>query len=144
MKTQFYIDGKWLNEPVAGANAELFAFAVKTVEENSDSYPRSFSDKIRRMLHPVILSGPVSTEHIAFLFGMNERTLRRRLKVEGVSMRELENEVRCELSCQLLRDTSLPVLSIANILGYSDGQVFARAFRLWMNMSPSAWRNAAG
>ena len=74
------------------------------------------------------------------MFGMNERTFRRRLKAEGVSLRELENEVRCELSCQLLRDTSLSVLSIANILGFSDGQVFARAFRLWMKMSPSTWR----
>lgn len=133
-------DGKWLNKPVSGANAELFAFAVKTVEENSDSYLCSFSDRIRRTLHPVILSGPVSAENIALIFGMNERTFRRRLKAEGVSLRELENEVRCELSCQLLRNTSLSVLSIANILGYSDGQVFARAFRLWMKMSPSTWR----
>lgn len=134
-------DGKWLNQPVAGANAELFAFAVKTVEESSDTYLCSFSERIRRALHPVMLSGTVSTEYISRMFGLNERTLRRKLKVEGVSLRELENEVRCELACQLLRDTSLSVLRIANILGYSDGQVFARAFRLWMKMSPSAWRN---
>ncbi len=137
-------DGGWLKKPVAGANADLFAFAIKTVEENADSYLFSFSDRIRRTLHPVILSGPVSAEHIALLFGMNERTFRRRLKEEGVSLRELENEVRCELSCQLLRDTSLPVLKIANILGFSDGQVFARAFRSWMKMSPSAWRQSRG
>jgi AraC-like DNA-binding protein len=137
-------DGAWLSKPVAGANAELFAFAIKTVEKNSDSYLCSFSDRIRRTLHPAILSGSVSTEHIALMFGINERTLRRRLKEEGVSLRELENEVRCELSCQLLRDTSLSVLNIANILGYSDGQVFARAFRLWMKMSPSAWRQSMG
>lgn len=137
-------DGQWLNKPVVGANAEIFAFAVKTVEENSDTYLCSFSDQIRRVLHPLVLSGPISTEHIALLFDMNERTLRRRLKIEGVSLRELINEVCCELSCQLLRDTSLSVLNIANILGYSDGQVFARAFRLWMKMSPSAWRNSMG
>jgi AraC-like DNA-binding protein len=122
-------DGGWLKKPIEGANAELFAFAVKTVEENADGY---------------LFSGPVSAELIALLFGMNERTLRRRLKEEGVSLRELENEVRCELSCQLLRDTGLPVLKIANILGYSDGQVFARAFRGWMKMSPSVWRQRRG
>jgi AraC-like DNA-binding protein len=43
-----------------------------------------------------------------------------------------------------LRNTGLPVLKIANILGYSDGQVFARAFRGWMKMSPSAWRQSRG
>jgi AraC-like DNA-binding protein len=136
-------DGAWLNKPVAGANAELFAFAMKAVEKHSDTYLGSFSDRVRRALHPAILSGPVATEHVALMFGINERTLRRRLKEEGVSLRELENEVRCELSCQLLRDTSLSVLNIANILGYSDGQVFARAFRLWMKMSPSAWRQSS-
>lgn len=135
-------DAKWLSAPVHGANAELFALIVKTVEINSHTYLCSFSDQVRRALHPLILSGPISTEHIAQLFDMNERTLRRRLKTEGVSLRELENEVRCELSCQLLRDTGLSILNIANILGYSDGQVFARAFRLWMKMSPTAWRNS--
>ena len=137
-------DGSWLSMPVAGANAELFAFAVKKAAEVSDVYLSSFADRIRRALHPMMLSGPVSAEIIALSFGMNERTLRRRLKLEGVSLRELENEVRCELSCQLLRDTSLTVLTIANILGYSDGQVFARAFRQWMKLSPSAWRDSAG
>jgi len=86
------------------------------------------------------ITGTANESSLARLFGLNERTFRRRLKEEGNTLRALLSTVRREWSRHLLSDTELPVSEIAWILGYSDPTVFARAFRTWTTHGPSEWR----
>jgi AraC-like DNA-binding protein len=58
-------------------------------------------------------------------------------------VRGLVGEVRRELAQHLLRDTELSVTEVADILGYSDPTVFARAFRGWTKRNPRTWRDQA-
>jgi AraC-like DNA-binding protein len=66
--------------------------------------------------------------------------LRRRLDDEGENFRLLLGRRRCELAQQLLRNTSLPVADVASALQYKDANAFSRAFRTWVDLSPTEWR----
>jgi AraC-like DNA-binding protein len=103
----------------------------------------SFSERVRVTLHQLILSGAATSSHIARLFAVDDRTVRRRLRKEGTSLRLLISEARFELAQQLLLNTGLSIAEIASALQYADPKAFSRAFRSWADMSPTQWRAQA-
>ena len=101
----------------------------------------SFGDQVLGVLHQMVLSGSSSAEDVARLFGVHERTLRRRLANEGKSLHELIQQTRFELAQQLLENTEIPVTGIAAALRYEDPNAFSRAFRSgWQKPSAMAAR----
>jgi AraC-like DNA-binding protein len=71
---------------------------------------------------------------------MSVRTLRRRLREEGSSYRELLDEIRFGLARDYLTDTRLPLEEISELLGYSEPGNFSHAFRRWSGQSPRLYR----
>jgi AraC-like DNA-binding protein len=88
----------------------------------------------------MVLSGTSSAESVALLFGIHERTLRKRLTAEGTNLQQLVSQARFELAKQLLENTQLPISEIAAALHFADAAVFSRAFRSWSKTSPREWR----
>ena len=84
--------------------------------------------------------GSSSADAVTRLFGIHERTLRRRLAEEGKNLHKLCQETRFELAQQLLENTEIPVTGIAAALHYEDPNAFSRAFRGWAGISPKQWR----
>ncbi len=74
---------------------------------------------------------------------MTERTLRRRLKEEGTSYRDLLNEVRQTMAEELLLSTGLSVAQVASRLGYASASAFNHAFQSWHQCSPGQFLDAA-
>lgn len=68
---------------------------------------------------------------VAGALGWTERTLRRRLRDEGVGYRELLDEVRASLAHELSRGRSMPVAELAAHLGYSDAAAYLHARARW-------------
>lgn len=77
---------------------------------------------------------------VARTFGMAERTLRRQLAAEGVSWRQLLDEVRAGKAVELLVGSGQPVERIAQKMGYAETASFIRAFRRWHGVTPAAYR----
>lgn len=102
----------------------------------------TISEQVRRLLYPLLLEGKARTGDIATQVALHERTLRRRLEVEGTHLQQLISESRRDLALQLLRHTILPISAIAQALQYRDPNAFSRAFRTWMGISPQSWRNS--
>ena len=98
------------------------------------------AEKVRRALRTMLVTGRGAEEHVADLFSIHPRTLHRRLRAQGTSLRGLVEEGRREIACQLLRDTNMNVSEIANVLDYADATALTRAFGRWMNCPPAAWR----
>jgi len=130
---------RWLDHPIEGADRALFAAISKDIESIQPQL-MPFIAQARRALYAMIFTGSASSTNLARLFNMNERTLRRRLGEEHVTVRGLVGEARRELAQHLLRDTSLSMSEIAAALRYSNESVFARAFRGWSHMNPRKWR----
>lgn len=81
-------------------------------------------------------------EYVAEKMNMSTRTLRRRLKEENSSYRELLDEIRFGLAREYLGKTSLSMEEICGLLGYSESGNFSHAFRRWSGQSPREWRQA--
>jgi len=133
----------WLGRSVEGADAALYSVSKTAVREAETSGPMSFRDQVESALHQMVLSGTASSDAVARLFGVSERTLRRRLGEAGKSLRTMISETRFELACQLLQNTGLSIAEIAGALQYDDPNAFSRAFRRWAQISPTRWRALA-
>ena len=100
------------------------------------------SSKVIRLVTELLASGCPTEEVIAFKMHMSQRTIRRKLKSEGVSYTDLLASIRIALAKQYLLNNSIAVTEIAYQLGYSSPSTFARAFKQQTSFSPLNYREA--
>lgn len=98
---------------------------------------------VRQLLQEQVLQRP-SLAMVAGQLHMSTRTLKRRLREQGLSFRQLLDAARLQASIQLLRDTESSVEHVAWRVGYSCSANFARAFQRWAGMAPAHWRRKCG
>ncbi len=79
-------------------------------------------------------------ETIANELHMTPRTLRRKLKSENTTYRDIVLQLRLDLACQYLRNTQLSIKEIAYLLDYSAPTVFHRSFFKKYQQSPNNYR----
>ena len=85
-----------------------------------------------RVLITQRLGGGAPMGEVAAALAVSERTLRRRLRDEGVGYQELLDEVRSALASTLLEGrTTMPVAAVAARLGYADAAALAHARARW-------------
>jgi AraC-like DNA-binding protein len=77
---------------------------------------------------------------IAKGLNMSDRSLSRKLKMDGYTFKSILFTVRESLALEYLRDVNVPIIDIANQLGYRDYSAFSHAFRSWTGQSPSEFR----
>lgn len=92
---------------------------------------RALSDRVRREIRRALLQGPARMPSVAERLALDDRTLRRKLKAEGTTFRDLNDEVRLTLARELLDLTSLPIGDIASATGFASASVFAESYRRW-------------
>ncbi len=133
----------WLDMPLRSADPQR----LKTLEARARSIEaRSTGElpaQVRRVLRRQLLSGGTSMQQVATELAMHRRTLDRKLRPHGVHFQALGDEVRYDVARQLLSDTEMPLVAIAQSLHFADASVFTRAFRRWSGMPPSRWRAAS-
>lgn len=77
---------------------------------------------------------------VAALLNTSERTLKRRLKAEGASFRDISNEIRKSKAQALVAEGRLSMSEIAQVLGFSDLSSFSQTFKRWTGAAPSLAR----
>jgi AraC-like DNA-binding protein len=83
--------------------------------------------------------GFLRCEAAAALF-ICKRTLARRLKAEGTSFRQLRDGILSQQAIGYLRDSSVSVEAIAELLNYHDSANFRREFKRWFGVTPDQYR----
>jgi AraC-like DNA-binding protein len=134
----------WLDHAIPGADSNRHELVMLAIQQARATSGMGFADVVRGALQQMVLSGTSSAESVALLFGVHERTLRKRLSAEGTSLQQLVSQTRFELAKQLLENTQLPLSEIAAALHFADAAVFSRAFRSWSRTSPRDWRARHG
>lgn len=79
-------------------------------------------------------------ENVASQFNCNVRTLQRMLWREGITFREILDELKMELSDMLIRHARFSITDIASMLGYSEPAAFIRTFKKWHGVPPLKFR----
>ena len=137
-------DARYLELPVRRDEKALQAMLQRALPLTVLQYRRD-----RLLVHSVaqILAADAAAAHtaedIAAQLNTSVRTLHRQLKEEGVSLQRLKNEARRERAIKLLLQTRKPVKQVAAAVGFDSEKSFARAFREWTGVAPSAYRTGA-
>ena len=84
--------------------------------------------------------GKITANKIAKEVFMSVRSLHRNLKELGTTFGSILDEVRREFAEHYVSDTREDLTEVAFRLGFSQQSSFARAFKRWTGMSPSAYR----
>jgi AraC-like DNA-binding protein len=140
--TELRFEKTWLDRPLPGSDAALYALLLRTLSTESAQFS-DLAEQVRVALRTMIPTGRATEQSIAAVLGIPSRTLRRQLVAKGTSFRNLARETRYEIARQLLTDTGMAITDIAGVLEYADASAFTRAFRRWTNLSPAAWRAQA-
>jgi len=101
----------------------------------------TFVDSFRQLVESLLdVTGEPSVELAADAAGVHPRRLQRRLAVEGLSIRQVVDEMRYRRARALIDDRDRSLTDIAYDLGYSDPAHFTRAFRRWAGVAPVTYR----
>ncbi|WP_198347604.1 helix-turn-helix domain-containing protein [Nocardia terrae] len=101
-----------------------------------------WSSTLRIAIHESMLHGDTDLRTVADRLAVAPRTIQRRLQEQGTTWRDELETVRYEHAVNLLRNTDLPISSVAARLGYSDVRTLRRAFIRWKGLPPSVFRQA--
>lgn len=84
--------------------------------------------------------GCVRREQIAEAVGLSLRTLQRKLGQLGTNFQDIYDQTRREVCLQLIQQGRLSFGEITFQLGFSNQSAFQKAFKRWMGVAPSHYR----
>lgn len=84
--------------------------------------------------------GFLDAVRVAKALGISERTLHRRLVGGATSFGTILDEVRLERAKGLLKNSTLSIEQIADMLGFAETSSFSRSFKRLAGLSPIAFR----
>ena len=88
-------------------------------------------------------SYPITVEDIADYTGVCRSYLYRMFrKILKKSPKDYVDEYRIMQACQLLRETELPITTIAHSVGYEDNLYFSKAFKKGKGQTPTEYRKS--
>lgn len=116
----------------------IYSLVAEHVADSADSStaPGSYSEQVVELLRLELQNEDL----IASKLGMSTRSLRRHLVKAGTSFRQLADRV-CNEQAKDMLDSGVPLVAIAETLGYADERSFRRAFLRWNNITPSRFRD---
>ncbi|GAA3949465.1 AraC family transcriptional regulator [Allohahella marinimesophila] len=131
-----------LNRRVSPDATLLLSFRDTLLKQQALQRAPDLVGRLEIALRQCIPLGDVSIQQFAQLLHVPVRTLQRRLAKKNLSFRGLLDTARTELAMRYLRETTLPVAAIADLLGYGEAAAFSRRFKTLTGKSPLAYRNA--
>lgn len=131
-----------LSREISHSNKNLYSQLNKQVQALEDEYERQedFCSKIKLLIEQRMHTPDCTQTAIATLLTMHPKALQRKLKDHGVTFRELKTEVRLDWAEHYLKDSDLPLTTIAYILGFSELSSFSHGFKSRHQISPAFWR----
>jgi AraC-like DNA-binding protein len=137
-------DAHWLDLPVVQNPQSLREFLAGAPANLIVKYrdTSSVTDRIRRLLRKRLGEELPSLEEVGEQLAVTPQTLRRRLREEGRGWQQIKDELRRDAAIEYLVQTRLPLLDIANRVGFSEASTFHRAFKHWTGVAPGEYRSA--
>lgn len=138
------LPAQYLSLPCTDANRELhhlhksFADALLGKSQNRNA----LTAQIRHLIREQIMAqgDAIRREDVARQLGLSLRTLQRKLGELDTNFQNLYDETRKELCLQLIRKGDQSFGEIAFQLGFSNQSAFQKAFKRWVGMPPSQYR----
>jgi AraC-like DNA-binding protein len=130
--------------PLPGADPYLNALLRKYCDEarslREGRPPRMLQTSVENLIVPLLPHKKIRASDIASSLGLSRRTLARRLLSEGQSFAGVLHHLKRDLAKRYLKETAIPISTIAWLLGYTEVSSFTHAFKRWTGKTPSHTR----
>lgn len=138
-----------MEAPVPGRDPLLHEMATSFIDFHYPTGEVDLGARVGTIIEHLLQEGRCTQQAVAAAFGMHPRSLQRRLKAQGQSFETIRDSVRRDMALRYLRQTDLPLIRVAEILGYSDASVLTRRCHRWFSASPrrirsSGWQAETG
>lgn len=136
-------DAEVLSAPIVRNEQELMDFlrdAPAGVLERRD-YGVSLTSQVRRILQRGLSGAWPSVDDIAAELAMSPQTLRRKLREENTSARDIREDILRDAAIASLVRGDETVAALSRRLGFSEPSAFSRAFRRWTGSAPGSYQH---
>jgi AraC-like DNA-binding protein len=103
---------------------------------------QSFSNKVKLVALNQAKPSLPDLELVADTFNLTSRTLQRRLLAEGVTFRQITEELKQNICNLLIRHDRFSINDLSHVLGYSESAAFIHSFKKWYGVSPQAYKES--
>jgi AraC-like DNA-binding protein len=142
--TGIELDRALLEKPCLHHHPELYEL-LRSQAERALSHLTHGVGQAERLKQYVLARPPLGAvpdmATVARDLGMSARSLRRRLKEEGVSYKALLDQAFGIIATRMLSDSRRSIQETAQAMGFSDPTAFHRAFKRWTGMTPTEYRS---
>jgi AraC-like DNA-binding protein len=131
--------------PVVSADPYLNKFLISYFEEMLSARPKSrgsFQSSVENAIVPILPHGKAHISEIARRLGISQRSLARRLALEGQTFSNVLEGLRSNLAESYLTDEDLSISQIAWLLGYKEVSALTHAFKRWTGTTPRQARHS--
>lgn len=123
-------DQQFLSQPIARADRNHRHLIKTQLDRRVAEIPKSAVHDVEVAIRELLLESSACTlESVSKKLAMSVRTIQRRLLLENTNFIEIRDRVRAAIALQLLRDSNLKAIQIAEVLGFSGLTVFSRFFK---------------
>jgi AraC-like DNA-binding protein len=139
-------DDHYLNSPVIRSEDELIEF-IRTSPNDlifREDYNPTTSSRVRKIIERARGDEAATAEDVATRLSVSAQHLRRLLRDEGTSFREIREEIQRDEAIASLVRGGETVEELSDRLGFSEPSAFRRAFRRWTGSPPGSYRPIAG
>lgn len=140
LENRLYFDPAILQMPTAIRDTAYAPLIRAYLEQICTRQLEDIVATTRQLISKLLNTGKCSREQVAQCLHMHPRTFQRRLSEQGVTFNQLLDDYRKTLALDLLAHNNMPLVQIADLLGYADQSTFQQAFRRWTNSTPMAYR----
>lgn len=131
-------DKAFLEVPLPGKDPNMLKLLVAKLDRELELLGQSLSEVelVKLYLERSLGKFPPTISRAAEMMDMPEWKLRRKLRSQGLSFREILENVRRERYALLIQQSLLSQVQIAGLLGYSEQSALSRAYKKWHGSAP--------
>jgi AraC-like DNA-binding protein len=137
-QNEIVFESAWLDTPCVAHDAALATFFDRHADgmlERVSGAP-AFLRRVKLAIAESIRGSDPSLDMTAKRLATSARTLQRRLEEADTSHKALVEEVRRDLTLELLENPKLSIREIGYLVGFRDTSAFYRAFKRWTGSTP--------
>lgn len=123
------------------SNSDLTKINERALIDTIDKlHENDLSGKVAKVVSEHLTSGGLNDKKVAESLFMSSRTLNRKLASEGVTYKQILENVRQSLAREYISNDNISLIEISYLLGFSDQSAFTRAYKRWTGVAPGKAR----
>ena len=141
-RSSLVFDAETMQTPVPTADPDVHRLLREHLLhlEKALSPGATLIERLRKHITETLGSRYCSLEATCEAWGIHPRSLQRALRVQNTSFRSELLHIRMNLAKDYLRNTTVSVGELADVLGYQNASAFSRAFKQQLGVAPEHWR----